>query len=104
MEFVKFVKTSASICAGFAAAGRLRQEAATIRGQINAKDLETVANAAREANGIIDQRAFSWSELFDQLEQTLPDDVRIKVVDPTLTSDGQFVIRIAVEARRSEVA
>jgi Tfp pilus assembly protein PilN len=83
-------------------AARLRQEAAAIRAQINTKDLETVANAAREANGIIDQRAFSWSELFDQLEQTLPDDVRITVVDPTLTQDGQFVIRLAVEARRSE--
>jgi Tfp pilus assembly protein PilN len=83
-------------------AARLRQEAATIRAQINTKELETVASAAREANGIIDQRAFSWSELFDQLEQTLPDDVRITEVDPTLTPEGQFVIRIAVEARRSE--
>ena len=83
-------------------AARLRQEAVAIRAQINEKELETVANAAREANGIIDQRAFSWSELFDQLEQTLPDDVRITAVDPTLTDEGQFVIRMAVEARRSE--
>jgi Tfp pilus assembly protein PilN len=83
-------------------AARLRQEAAAIRAQINAKDLETVANAAREANGIIDQRAFSWSELFDQLEQTLPDDVRITAVDPSLESDGRFVVQIAVEARRPE--
>jgi Tfp pilus assembly protein PilN len=83
-------------------AARLRREAAAIRAQINAKELETVANAAREANGIIDQRAFSWSELFDQLEQTLPDDVRITAVDPTLSKEGQFVIQIAVEARRSE--
>ena len=83
-------------------AARLRREAATVRAQINAKDLETVAGAAREANGIIDQRAFSWSELFDQLEHTLPDDVRITAIDPTLTKEGQFVIQIAVQARRSE--
>ncbi|HTI42399.1 MAG TPA: PilN domain-containing protein [Vicinamibacterales bacterium] len=83
-------------------AARLRREAARIRAQINAKELESVANAAREANGIIDQRAFSWSELFDQLEQTLPDDVRITAVDPTLTKEGEFIIQIAVEARRSE--
>ena len=83
-------------------AARLRAEAATIRAQINAKELETVAGAAREANGIIDQRAFSWSELFDQLEHTLPDDVRITAVDPTLTKEGQFIIQIAVQARRSE--
>jgi type IV pilus assembly protein PilN len=83
-------------------AARLRSEAATIRGQINAKELDVVANAAREANSIIDQRAFSWSDLFDQLEHTLPDDVRITAVEPTLSPQGQFIVNIAVQARRSE--
>jgi hypothetical protein len=83
-------------------AGRLRGEAAGIRAQINARELEVVANAAREANGIIDQRAFSWSELFDQLEQTLPDNVRITAVAPNLRPGGDFIIQIAVQAKRSE--
>jgi len=83
-------------------ATRLRSEAAAIRAQINARELEVVASAAREANGIIDQRAFSWSELFDQLEQTLPDDVRITAVEPSLKPGGDFVIQIIVQAKRSE--
>ena len=83
-------------------AARLRTEAAAVRAQINAKELETVATAAREANGIIDQRAFSWSGLFDQLEQTLPDDVRITGVAPSVNQQGQFVVEITVQARRSE--
>ena len=83
-------------------AGRLRREAATIRAQINTKELESVASAAREANGIIDQRAFSWTELFDQLEQTLPDDVRITRIEPTLTKEGEFAVQIVVQARRSD--
>jgi Tfp pilus assembly protein PilN len=83
-------------------AARLLTEAAAVRAQINAKELETVASAAREANGIIDQRAFSWSGLFDQLEQTLPDDVRIIGVAPSVTQQGQFVVDITVQARRSE--
>jgi len=83
-------------------AARLRTEAAAIRAQINTKELETVASAAREANGIIDQRAFSWSGLFDQLEQTLPDDVRITAVAPSIDPQGQFVVEITVQARRSE--
>ena len=41
-------------------------------------------------------------ELFDQLEQTLPDDVRITAVDPGLGEKGEFVILISVQARRSE--
>ena len=83
-------------------AARLRSEAATIRAQINARELEVVANAAREANSIIDQRAFSWSDLFDELEHTLPDDVRITAVDPALNPQGEFIVNIAIEARRSE--
>jgi Tfp pilus assembly protein PilN len=83
-------------------AARLRSEAATIRARINAKELEVVANAAREANTIIDQRAFSWSDLFDELEHTLPDDVRITAVDPSLSQQGEFIVNIAVQARRSE--
>jgi hypothetical protein len=49
-------------------AARLRTEAARIRTQIDPRELESVSVAAREANGIIDQRAFSWSELFRQFE------------------------------------
>ena len=83
-------------------AARLRTQAAAIRAQINPKELETVANAAREANGIIDQRAFSWTELFGQFEQTLPADVRITAVQPRLEQDGSFVVGISVQARRAE--
>ena len=83
-------------------AARLRSEAATIRAQINAKELEVVANAAREANSIIDQRSFSWTDLFDELEHTLPDDVRITAVAPALSPQGEFIINIYIQARRSE--
>jgi Tfp pilus assembly protein PilN len=83
-------------------AARLRTQAAAIRAQINPKDLETVASAAREANGIIDQRAFSWTELLGQFEQTLPADVRITAVQPRLEPSGTFVVGMTVQARRAE--
>jgi Tfp pilus assembly protein PilN len=83
-------------------AARLRTQAAAIRAQINPKELETVANAAREANGIIDQRAFSWTELLGQFEQTLPPDVRITAVQPRLGTDGSFIVSMTVQARRAE--
>ena len=34
-------------------------------------------SAAREANALIDRRAFSWTELLNQFQATLPPDVRI---------------------------
>jgi Tfp pilus assembly protein PilN len=82
-------------------ADRLRGDAARIRTQINQKELETVARAAREANSIIDRRAFSWTELLTQLEATLPDDVRITTVQPRLDKDI-FKIGLVAEARRAE--
>ncbi len=80
---------------------RLRQEATRIRSQINPNELQTVANAAREANAIIDRRAFSWTELFAQFEATLPEDVRVTAVQPRLEKE-LFVVAVAVEARRAE--
>ena len=80
---------------------RLRQEATRIRAQINPRELQDVANAAREANAIIDRRAFSWTELFAQFESTLPEDVRITAVQPRLEKE-LFIVAVAVEARRAE--
>ena len=82
-------------------AGRLRSEAARIRAQINPAELQAVANSAREANAIIDRRAFSWTELLAQLEDTLPEDVRITAVQPRLEG-STFIVSIAVEGRRAE--
>jgi Tfp pilus assembly protein PilN len=82
-------------------AARLRGDAAKIRAQINPQELAVVANAAREANRIIDQRAFSWTALFAQFEATLPPDVRITAVQPRV-DDNNFIISVGAEARRAE--
>jgi hypothetical protein len=83
-------------------AARLRSEAAKIRAQINPEELQVVANAAREANRIIDQRAFSWTELFAQFEATLPPDVRITAVQPRLDREAGFIVAVGLQARRAE--
>jgi Tfp pilus assembly protein PilN len=83
-------------------ATRLRAEAARIRAEINPQELAVVSNAAREANVIIDQRAFSWTDLLTQFEATLPPDVRITTVQPRLEKEGAFVVAIGVESRRAE--
>lgn len=83
-------------------AQRLRTEAARIRTQIDTKELEAVSRAAREANSIIDRRAFSWTELLSRFEATLPDDMRIRTVQPRLDEKGNFVVVIDAEARRVE--
>jgi len=80
----------------------LLAEADTNRRQIDPVELDTVATAAREANLIIDRRAFSWTALFEHFESTLPADVRITAVQPTVVGDGSVRVTVAVQARRAE--
>ena len=53
-------------------AATLRADAERARRSVDRAQLETVAAAAREANRLIDQRTFSWTELLNRLEATLP--------------------------------
>jgi hypothetical protein len=80
-------------------ATRLRSDAARVRAQVDAKELEVVSTAAREAKSIIEMRTFSWSDLLSQFEKTLPENVRITAVQPRVERDGRFVIGMRVEAR-----
>ena len=81
-------------------AARLKTDAERVRSQVDAKELEVVSIAAREANSIIDMRAFSWSDLLAQFEMTLPENVRITAVQPRVEKDGRFIIGMRVEARQ----
>jgi hypothetical protein len=80
-------------------ATKLRADAARVRGQVDAKELEVVSGAAREAKSIIEMRSFSWTDLLAQFEKTLPENVRITAVQPRV-EDGRFVIGMRVEARQ----
>jgi hypothetical protein len=83
-------------------ADRLRAEAQRIRQTINREQLEAVQTAAREANQLIDRRAFSWTELFNRFENTLPADVRIAAVTPQIDATGRMLVAVSVVSRRVE--
>ena len=54
------------------AARDLRQKARTVQQALDQAALSQVSAAAREANALIDRRAFSWTELLNQFQATLP--------------------------------
>ncbi|MGE0461411.1 MAG: hypothetical protein AB7Q16_08585 [Vicinamibacterales bacterium] len=83
-------------------AGRLRGEALRIRQTINREQLAAVQLAAREANQLIDRRTFSWTDLFNQFERTLPSGARITAVTPQIDSDGRMMVAVSVVSRRVE--
>ena len=86
-----------------AAQGReMRDKARDIRQSINQSRLAAVQTAAREANVLIDRRAFSWTALLNQFQLTLPPDVRITGVRPTIDDEGRMLVSITAFARRVE--
>lgn len=82
-------------------AEKLDAEAKSLRSRINQQELAVVVAAAREANALIDQRTFSWTEFFNLIEATLPADVMLMSVSPTV-KEGETDVRMRVIARRAE--
>ena len=83
-------------------AGEERRAADQIRRTIDAAQLEAISAAAQEANGIIDQRVFSWTDLFNCLETTLPSTVRMTSITPRVDRDGQMYVSMVVVGRSIE--
>jgi hypothetical protein len=83
-------------------AARLRNQARVIRQTINRDQLAQVQAAAHEANQLIDRRAFSWTDLFNRFEATLPENVRIASVTPQVDQQGRLLVAVSVVSRRVE--
>ena len=77
------------------------REASDIRRGMNPQELAAVAASAKEANELIEQRTFSWTELFNQLEATLPENVMLTSVRPVF-KDGVTHINMDIQGRRAE--
>lgn len=76
-------------------------EAQQTRRGLDQKELALVAARAKEANGLIEQRTFSWTSLFNQLSSTLPDDVMLTGIQPEF-KDGVTLVSLEVQGRGSE--
>jgi len=77
------------------------QEAEQVRRGLNQKELAEVADAAKEANELIERRTFSWTGLFNQLEATLPQDVMLTGVRPEFKA-GTTLVNLDVQGRDSD--
>ena len=75
---------------------------ADIQRSISAAALDEVAAAAREANLLIDQRVFSWSDFFNRIETTLPPDVMLTDVRPDI-DPGLIMVTMGVLGRTLDV-
>lgn len=87
-----------------AATNRANVEAAAIRKTINDRALKGLAISAAQANRLIDERTFSWTVFFDIIGKTLPDDVRVDSVAPSIDKDGVLVLMTIVSKRTDDLA
>lgn len=92
-------ETSRQADADEARTAQLRQEIAKLRASIDPRQIDAASTAARQANELIDRRTFSWTELLNLLETTLPDEAHIVAVRPKLEKNAGFVLTLNIVAR-----
>lgn len=85
-----------------ARADDFRKRAAQLRATVDPRQIEFASIDARQANSLIDRRTFSWTELWNLFEKTLPDDVRIAAFRPKIDSKRGIVLNVNVVARSVE--
>jgi type IV pilus assembly protein PilN len=85
-----------------ARAREVKAEAAQLRATVDAGEIQSAADEARQANELIDRRTFSWTELFNRFEETLPDEVRITAMRPRVDVAAGTLLTITVVARDTD--
>ena len=76
-----------------------RRRADMATAQTKGMDLVTLGKQTKFINAQLAERAFSWSELLDRLEDVIPNDVRILSVAPTFTETGVVRLNLQCEAK-----
>lgn len=78
---------------------RLTAQTIELQRAVDPQALDEVAAAAREANTLIDQRVFSWTDFFNRIEATLPADVMVTQVQPDISPE-EVLVTMGVLGRR----
>jgi Tfp pilus assembly protein PilN len=76
----------------------LERRSARLRASVDPRRIDVAAAAARQANELIDRRMFSWTELLNRLESTLPDDAHIVAIRPKVDRTKGIVLTINIVA------
>jgi hypothetical protein len=76
-----------------------RRRADMASAQTKGMDLVTLGKQTKFINAQLAERAFSWSELLDRLEDVMPNDVRITSIAPTFTETGIVRLNLQCEAK-----
>ena len=79
-----------------------RQRMEVANRQIKGMDLTGLARQSKFINAQLAERAFSWSELLDRLEDVIPNNVRIVSVSPGFQDNGLVRLTLSCEAKTTD--
>jgi Tfp pilus assembly protein PilN len=82
-----------------ARAVELRTEATRLRRTAATAAPAAVASETERARALVTRRTFSWTDLFTQLEATLPPEARITSIRPSIRERDRTALEIAIVAR-----
>jgi len=103
---------------GFVNAGRDRAQIATLNGQLAALEQEKsqaetmlnlsqnrqVRDRSRFLNGLFQRKTFSWTRVFEDLEQVMPAHLHVVSIHPDMSSDNSLEIKLVVAGESREQA
>ena len=79
-------------------ADEVRAQTVALQRGTGTGEIELLRTSAVEANRLIDQRVFSWTEFLNLIEATLPSDVRLTALRPNVDA-GDVTVSIGVIGR-----
>ena len=83
--------------------GTVTQETRSLEENVSEVELEALRLSAAEANRLIDQRVFSWTELFNVIERTLPNRVMLTGLRPTGNADNVSLVIGVIGERVADI-
>ena len=94
--------TRAKIATLEAQAQKERQQHAVAEQQLRGVDLALLNTKTKFVNAKLQERAFSWSVLLDELESILAPDVRLISVSPRFTEEGPIELGLQFESKSGD--
>ncbi len=76
---------------------RLQDVATKARAVLAQPENKDVALQAAYLNELIARKAFSWTQVFADLEKIMPPEVRVLAIQPALDADNQLEVRMTIE-------
>jgi type IV pilus assembly protein PilN len=75
-----------------------------VEGFLNREDNVTVRDRAELLNSMIARKAFSWTEVFSDLERVIPHGLHVKSIHPRVSDDDQLELHLLVSGPSREAA